>query len=157
MIEYIAPVDGFGRRIGIVVSRFNGVVTQELLKGALECLREFGVADDDIVVAWVPGAWEIPSALAWLGQSGKFDALIALGAIIRGETPHFDYVAAGCTDGVGEVARSSGLPIAFGVLTTNDLEQALARTGAKPGSTNKGWEAAATALEMLNLREMLSK
>ena len=157
MIEYLAPADGAGRRIGIVVSRFNETVTRELLKGAVECQRQQGVEDDGIVVVWVPGAWEIPTALAWLSRSEDFDALIALGAVIRGETPHFDFVAGGCAEGVANVASASGLPIAFGVLTTDDLQQALERAGARVDSDNKGREAALTALEMANLFDRLAE
>ena len=153
MTEYEAGAEGAGRRIGIVVSRFNLVVTRELLSGARDCLLQHGVADEGIVAAWVPGAWEIPSALARLNRSGRFDALIALGAVIRGATPHFEYVAGGVANGVAVLAASAGIPVVFGVLTTNDLEQALERTGAK--ETNKGWEAALAALEMANLFDLL--
>ena len=155
MIEHRAPVDGTGRRIGIVVSRFNETVTRELLDGAVDCLREHGVEEDGITIAWVPGAWEIPSALSWLSRSEDFDALIALGAIIRGGTPHFEYVSAGCTNGVADVAAASGLPIAFGVLTTDNLEQALERAGGKDRADNKGRDAALAALEMANLFDLL--
>jgi 6,7-dimethyl-8-ribityllumazine synthase len=160
MIQYQAPLDGEGRRLGIVVSRFNEVVTRELLSGALDALRLHGVADDDITVAWVPGAWEIPSALSRLARAGSFDALIALGAVIRGDTPHFDYVAGGVANGTAAVSTAHDLPIAFGVLTTDNLEQALLRAGSRYGenlvSDNKGWDAALTALEMANLFDQLA-
>jgi 6,7-dimethyl-8-ribityllumazine synthase len=155
MIEYQAPVEGSGRKVGIVVSRFNELVTRELLGGALDCLRHHNVADNAITVAWVPGAWEIPGALSRLCRNRDFDALIALGAVIRGATPHFEYVSTGVATGVANVATSYDIPIAFGVLTTDNLEQALERAGARSG--NKGWDAALTALEMANLYDRLSE
>lgn len=155
MIEHHAPLDGEGRRVGIVVSRFNELVTGSLLDGARDGLVRHGVADDDIVVAWVPGAWEIPAALAKMAATGGYDALIALGAVIRGATPHFDYVAGGVANGVAAVGMSTGLPVIFGVLTTDTLEQAFERAGSKAG--NKGWDAALAAIEMANLFERLGK
>jgi 6,7-dimethyl-8-ribityllumazine synthase len=154
MIEYQGGLEGEGRRIGIVVSRFNEIVTRELLAGAHDCLIRQGVQDEAITVAWVPGAWEIPSALASLNRSGEFDALIALGAVIRGATPHFDYIASGVANGVASLAATLDIPVIFGVLTTNDLEQALERAGAE--SANKGWDSALAALEMANLFDQLS-
>jgi 6,7-dimethyl-8-ribityllumazine synthase len=160
MIQYQAQLDGEGRKFGIVVSRFNELVTRELLSGALDGLRRHGVADDGITVAWVPGAWEIPAALARLARTGSFDALIALGAVIRGDTPHFDFVAGGAANGAAAVAAAHDLPVAFGVLTTDNLEQALLRAGGRYGdnveSDNKGWDAALTALEMANLFDQLA-
>ncbi|MEX2583514.1 MAG: 6,7-dimethyl-8-ribityllumazine synthase [Gemmatimonadota bacterium] len=153
MIEYNAPLTGSGRRIGIVVSRFNELVTKELLEGARDCLLRHDVADDSIVAAWVPGAWEIPSALAKMRRSGEYDALIALGAVIRGATPHFEYVSSGVTSGVARLAATGDVPVIFGVLTTDTLEQAFERAGTKAG--NKGWEAALAALEMANLFDQL--
>ena len=155
MIEYEAPLKGEGRRIGIVVSRFNELVTRQLLEGARNGLVRHGVSDDDIVVAWVPGAWEIPSALARMSRGGRFDALIALGAVIRGGTPHFDYVAGGVATGVAQIAASADLPVIFGVLTTDNVEQAIERAGTKAG--NKGWDAALAALEMANLFDTLAE
>jgi 6,7-dimethyl-8-ribityllumazine synthase len=155
MIEYQAQLTGEGRRIGIVVSRFNELVTQRLLAGARDCLVRHGVKEDDIATAWVPGAWEIPSALTRMSRVGKFDALIALGAVIRGATPHFDYVAGGVASGVASVAAASELPVIFGVLTTDTIEQALERAGSKAG--NKGWDSALAALEMANLFDQLGK
>ncbi len=157
MIEIEAAPVGTGRRIGIAVSRFNEAVTRELLEGARQCLLSRGVAEDDIVVLWVPGAWELPAALGRLAATRQLDALIALGAVIRGDTPHFEYVAGGVTTGLAELGVRTGLPVIFGVLTTNDLEQAFERCGVKPGGTNKGWEAAEAALEMANLFERLAE
>ncbi|MEX2571385.1 MAG: 6,7-dimethyl-8-ribityllumazine synthase [Gemmatimonadota bacterium] len=154
MIEYSAPLSGEGRRIGIVVSRFNELVTRRLLAGARDCLVRHGVDEDAIVAAWVPGAWEIPSALTRLHAAGEYDALIALGAVIRGATPHFDYVAGGVASGVASVAAAADLPVIFGVLTTDTVEQALERAGTKAG--NKGWDSALAALEMANLFDQMS-
>lgn len=146
---------GQGLRIGIVMARFNSLVTESLLSGALNGLRRHGVADDAVTVVKVPGAWELPLALATMAATGKFDGLIALGAVIRGDTPHFDYVAGEAAKGIGQVMMKSQVPIVFGVLTTNTLEQAMDRAGAKSG--NKGYDAAATVIEMANLlRELKS-
>ena len=153
MIERHGTLEGAGRRIGIVVSRFNELVTRQLLAGARDCLVRHGVADDDIVVAWVPGAWEIPGALARMSRTGNYHALIALGAVIRGATPHFDYVSSGVTSGVATLAAAADVPVVFGVLTTDTLEQALERAGSKAG--NKGWDSALAALEMASLYERL--
>lgn len=156
MIEYQAPFDGKGKRIGIVVSRFNDLITKQLLDGARDCLLKNGVETDDIVVAWVPGAWEIPGALRQMTKSeGAYDALIALGAVIRGATPHFDYVAGGVASGVAQIAATCDLPVIFGVLTTDNVDQAIERAGSKAG--NKGWDSALAALEMANLFDQLSK
>lgn len=155
MIEIEGGVEGRGRHIGIVVSRFNEVVTTALLHGARECLVQHGVADEFITVAWVPGAWEIPSAVARLRDTGRFDALIALGAVIRGGTPHFEYISSGVTQALASLATASRLPIIFGVLTTDDLEQAMERAGGR--SSSKGWEAALAALEMANLFDRLGE
>lgn len=155
MIEHSAGLHGAGKRFGIVVGRFNDFITRPLLSGARDCLVRHGVSDDDIEVAWVPGAWEIPGALRRLARPGRFDALIALGAVIRGATPHFDYVSGGVANGVAAVGASADLPVIFGVLTTDSIEQAVERAGTKAG--NKGWEAAIAALEMANLFEILEK
>ncbi len=156
MIEHQAPFDGKGKRIGIVVSRFNDLITKQLLEGAVDCLLKNGVRTDDIVVAWVPGAWEIPSALRQMARADtRYDALIALGAVIRGATPHFDYVAGGVATGVAQVAATSDLPVIFGVLTTDNVDQAIERAGSKAG--NKGWDSAFAALEMANLFDQLAK
>jgi 6,7-dimethyl-8-ribityllumazine synthase len=155
MKEHSAGLHGAGKRFGIVVGRFNDFVTRPLLAGARDCLVRHGVADDDVEVAWVPGAWEIPGALRRMSRGGRFDALIALGAVIRGSTPHFDYVSAGVANGVAAVGASADLPVVFGVLTVDTIEQAIERAGTKAG--NKGWEAAIAALEMANLFAMLER
>jgi len=138
-----------GMKFGIVVSRFNDFVTQKLYRAALECLTKHGAKEDDIQSFSCPGSFEIPQVVSQLVASQKFDALICLGCVIRGETPHFEYIAAEVTRGVGQVARASGIPISFGVLTTDTPEQALERAGGKAG--NKGWDAALSAIEMANL------
>lgn len=143
-----------GKSFGIVISRFNSLVTRELLHGACDCLLRHGAEEKNITVAWVPGAGEIPQALRKLADTAKFSALIALGCVIRGGTPHFDQVVGLVTRGVGEVALHGKAPVAFGVLTTENLEQALERAGAKAG--NKGWDAALAAIEMANLWVKLS-
>jgi 6,7-dimethyl-8-ribityllumazine synthase len=140
-------------RIGIVVSRFNEVITAGLLRAARECLLERGVPEADIEVAWVPGAWEIPIALERLERLRAPDGMIALGAVIRGGTPHFEYVCRGVADGVASVAAAAELPIAFGVLTTDTLEQAAERSGRD--DANKGREAALAVLEMVSLFALL--
>lgn len=140
---------GGGRRFGIVVSRFNELVTERLLAGARACFEQHGVPADALLVVSVPGAWELPVAARRLTEQGRVDAVVALGCVIRGDTPHFDYVAGGAAQGLMAVSTSTGIPVAFGVLTTEDPDQALARAGGKLG--NKGWEAAQTALEMTDL------
>ena len=134
---------------GIIVTRFNSFITDSLLNGAVDALKRHGIKESQIKVYHVPGAYELPLVAKRLASSGNFDALIALGAVIRGGTPHFDYVAGECAKGIGQVSLDSGLPIAFGVLTTDSIEQAIERAGTKAG--NKGAEAAMTALEMVNL------
>lgn len=146
-------MSGNGRRVGIAVSRFNDLVTRSLLEGARDCLVRHGVHEQEIEVAWVPGAWELPAALRKMAGTGRFDALIALGAVIRGATPHFDYVAAGAANGIAAAGADAGVPVIFGVLTTDTLEQALERAGSKAG--NKGWDSAAAALEMCSLFDAL--
>lgn len=138
-----------GLRIGILVSRFNERVTKALLEGALEALRRMGASTAEITTVWVPGALELPLAAKALAESGRYDALIALGAVIRGETAHFEYVAGGAANGLASVAQSFTLPIGFGVLTTEDEAQAFSRAGGKGG--NKGAEAAQAAVEMATL------
>lgn len=142
-----------GRRFGIVASRTNDIVVSRLLDGAQDALRRLGAADVDIVVVRVPGAWEIPLALRDLARSGPFDALVALGAVLRGGTPHFDFVAGEVAKGVFQVSLEVDLPISFGVLTCDSLEQGLERSGAKHG--NKGFEAATAAVESADLRARL--
>jgi 6,7-dimethyl-8-ribityllumazine synthase len=151
--ELTGSLEGGGLRFGVVVSRFNRSVTGALLAGALEALAGHGVADDDVLVAHVPGAFEIPYAAKRMAHSGQYDALICLGAVVRGETPHFDYICAEVTRALGRIMDAHRLPIAFGVLTTDTIEQALARAG--EGHGNKGYEAAVTAIEMVRLCRLL--
>jgi len=142
-------IKGDGLRIGIVVSRFNEFITGKLLSGAWDSLTRHGVAAENVSVAWVPGAMEIPLVAQRMARTGDYDAVICLGAVIRGGTPHFDYVAAEVSKGVAMVQLETGLPVIFGVLTTDTIEQAVERAGTKAG--NKGWDAAMSALEMANL------
>ena len=144
---------GEGKKIAIVASRFNEFITTKLLGGAMDTLQRHGVNESDITIAWVPGAFEIPLVAKRMAQSGAYHAVIALGCIIRGATPHFDYVAAEAAKGVGHAMLDSGVPILFGILTTENIEQAVERAGTKAG--NKGSDAAMGALEMVNLMEQL--
>lgn len=143
-----------GRTFAIVVSRFNSLVTGQLLDGALDCLRRHGALEKNVTVVYCPGSFEIPQVVSRMARSGSFDAIICLGCIIRGETPHFDYIASEVARGLGALSLDTGIPIAFGVLTTDSLEQALERAGAKAG--NKGWDAALTAIELTNVLHQLS-
>ncbi len=136
-------------KFAIVVSRFNEFISKSLLSGAMDSLKRHEAADDNIDVAWVPGSFEIPLVAKKLAASGDYDAVICLGAVIRGNTPHFDYVAAEVSKGVARVGLETGVPVAFGIITADTLEQAVDRAGAKAG--NKGWQAALTAIEMANL------
>jgi 6,7-dimethyl-8-ribityllumazine synthase len=147
--DFAGQPRGAGRRVGIVVSRFNDLITERLLAGARSCLIDHGVADDAIDVAWAPGAWELPLAARHMIEKLDCDAVVALGCVVRGDTPHFDFVAGGAADGLRGLSERTGVPVAFGVLTTDTMEQALARAGGKAG--NKGWEAAVAVLEMLDL------
>ena len=149
MIEHSGRLQAGNGRFGIVVARFNETITRQLLSGARDCLVRHGVEDDRIEAVWVPGAWEIPVAARAMALSGRFDAVITLGAVIRGATPHFDYVAGGVASGVGSVALETGVPTIFGVLTTDTIEQAVERSGTKAG--NKGWDSALAALEMVDV------
>ena len=136
-------------KVGIVVARFNEFITSKLLGGAVDALKRENVNDDDIDVAWVPGAFEIPLIADKMAKSGKYDAVICLGAVIRGSTSHYDYVCAEVSKGVAQVSLNSGIPVMFGVLTTDNIEQAIERAGTKAG--NKGFECAQGAIEMVNL------
>lgn len=138
-----------GLKIGIVASRFNEFISNKLLEGAIDGLKRHGVADEDIAVAWVPGAFEIPMVAKKMAKSGNYDAIICVGAVIRGSTPHFDYVAGEVSKGVAQVGLKTGVPTIFGVITTENIEQAIERAGTKSG--NKGFEAAEGAIEMANL------
>jgi 6,7-dimethyl-8-ribityllumazine synthase len=146
---------GDGRRVAIVAGRFNEVVTTRLVEGAVDGLHHQGVAPDDVDVAWVPGAFEIPLVAQRLARSGDYDAVVCLGAVIRGDTAHFELVAGEAARGIGEVARLTGVPVIFEVLATDDLEQARARAGGAHG--NKGWQAAQAALTMASLMDTLPK
>ncbi len=155
MNVYPSRLDATGLRFAVVVARFNHLICVRLLDACVKELEERGVSSDDIDVAWVPGAYEIPQAARLLAESGRYAAVVALGAVIRGGTPHFDFVCQGVTDGVREVIRDTGVPVAFGVLTTNNVDEALARAGGEHG--NKGAHVAAAAIEMARLREVLPK
>lgn len=150
MVKYVdGSLKGDGKKIGIVVSRFNSFIAEKLVEGALDTLIRSGVADDDIEVARVPGAYEIPLLALKMVKSDRFDAVICLGVIIRGATPHFDFVANEAAKGIAQVSLDSGVPVMFGVLTTDNIEQAIERAGSKAG--NKGSDCAVAALEMINL------
>lgn len=142
-----------GKKFAIVASRFNEFIVQKLLEGALDTLRRHEVPDENITVVWVPGSFEIPLVSQKLAESKKYDVVIALGCIIRGGTPHFDYIASETAKGIGQVSLSTGVPVIFGVLTTDNIEQAIERAGTKAG--NKGAHAALTALEMASLLEQI--
>ncbi|MEJ2199643.1 MAG: 6,7-dimethyl-8-ribityllumazine synthase [Desulfuromonadaceae bacterium] len=146
-------LDAAGLKVGLVVSRFNSFICDRLVEGAVDALVRHGADADAIVIAKVPGAFEIPMTAKRMAASGKYDALVCLGAVIRGSTPHFDYVSAEVSKGVASVSLESGVPVAFGVLTTDNIEQAIERAGTKAG--NKGSEAAVTAIEMVNLYRKL--
>ncbi|MCL2100987.1 MAG: 6,7-dimethyl-8-ribityllumazine synthase [Fibromonadales bacterium] len=147
-------LDGRGLKIAIAVSRFNETVTKSLLEGALAQLKRIAVSENDIDIAWVPGAFELPGVAARLAESGKFDAVVVLGAVIRGATSHYDYVCSGVTSGIANLASKGKIPVIFGVLTTDTVEQALDRAGLKCG--NKGADAAIAAVEMANLYKRIS-
>ena len=138
-----------GKRFGIVASRFNELITKKLLEGAIDCLLRHNATQEVITIVWVPGAFEIPVVAKKMAKSGKYDAIICLGAVIRGNTPHFDYIAAEVSKGIASVGLEQGLPVIFGVLTTDSIDQAVERAGTKSG--NKGWDAALTAIEMVDL------
>lgn len=142
---------GTGLKFGIVVGRFNDFITSKFLSGAEDALKRHGVNEEDVAVAWVPGAFEIPFATKKMASSGKYDAVITLGTVIRGSTPHFDYVCNEVAKGVSALSLQHELPVIFGVLTTDSIEQAVERAGTKAG--NKGWEAAVSAIEMANLNK----
>lgn len=155
MPKYIeGNLEAAGLSFGILVSRFNSFISERLLEGAVDALIRHGAADEKIDVARVPGAFEIPLAARKMAESGKYDAVICLGAVIRGATPHFDYVAAEVSKGVAHVSLDSGIPVIFGVLTTDSIEQAIERAGTKAG--NKGFDAAMTAIEISNLIKRLA-
>jgi 6,7-dimethyl-8-ribityllumazine synthase len=147
-------LSGKGLKVGIVAARFNDFITSRLVDGALDGLQRHGVAEADIEIVRVPGAYEIPLVAKRLAHAKKYNAIICLGAVIRGATPHFEYVSAEVSKGVASVSMESGLPIIFGVLTTDTIEQAIERAGSKSG--NKGWDAALSAIEMANVMKQLA-
>ncbi|HEX2089820.1 MAG TPA: 6,7-dimethyl-8-ribityllumazine synthase [Actinomycetota bacterium] len=153
MNETRGGFDARGRRFAIVAASFNEIVVQPLVRGALDCFRAHGVTDDDLHIAWVPGSFEVPLVAKRLAKSGMFDGIVCLGAVIRGETPHFDYVAGEAARGIQAVALETGVPAAFGVLTTETMDQALDRAGGKHG--NKGWDAAMTVLQTVSVLDQL--
>lgn len=155
MTTYAGQLRGDGLRVAIACARFNDLITERLLAGARDGLRRHGVDGGSITVAWAPGAFELPLVAQRLAASGEFDAVIALGAVIRGATGHYEHVAGECAGGLQRAALDTGVPVAFGVLTTDSVEQALERAGCKAG--NKGYEAAETALEMADLLRQLPK
>ena len=146
---------GQGLKFGLVVGRFNEFITNKLLSGALDALNRHGVADEDVEVAWVPGAFEVPMVAGKMARTGRCDAVICLGAVIRGATPHFDYVAGEVAKGIARIGLDSGVPAVFGVITADTIEQAIERAGTKAG--NKGWDAAVTGIEMANLMKNIGK
>ena len=150
---YQGELLGKGKKFGVVISRFNEFVTSRLLGGARDCFERHGVDLEDVDVVWVPGSFEIPVAASRMALSGRYDAVVCLGAVIRGQTPHFQYIAAEVSKGVAQVGLSSGVPTIFGVITADTIEQAIERAGAKAG--NKGADAAAAAIEMANLFEKI--
>ena len=154
MNEIAPESDGEGLRVCVVVAQWNEFVTRKLLDGARAGLRERGVRDGDVTVAWTPGSFEVPAAARWAAESGRFDAVVALGAVIRGETGHYEHIAAQAAAGLMRAGQDTGVPVAFGVLTCETAEQALERAGGAQG--NKGEEAAAAAIAMARLRERLA-
>lgn len=146
-------LDAKEKTFGITVSRFNEFVTQKLLDGALDCLKRHGAEDEKITVVWVPGSFEIPYAASRMAKSKKFDAVICLGTVIRGQTPHFDYIANEVAKGIARISLQTDVPTIFGVITADTLEQAIERAGTKAG--NKGWDAALSAIEMTKLFEQI--
>ncbi|ANZ60616.1 6,7-dimethyl-8-ribityllumazine synthase [Secundilactobacillus paracollinoides] len=155
MNTYTGKISGAHQRIGIVVVQFNDLVTTRLLNGALTALKQFGVADTDITVTWVPGALELPRAAKLMAASGKVNGIIALGAVVRGETSHYDYVCANTASGLADVSLNGSVPVMFGVLTTDTMDQAMNRAGGKAG--NKGSECASGVLEMIHLGDWIAQ
>ncbi|MFT8727408.1 MULTISPECIES: 6,7-dimethyl-8-ribityllumazine synthase [Liquorilactobacillus] len=155
MKEYVGNYDGEKQRIGIVIAKFNDLVTKRLLEGARQTLFQAGVTAENIEVYWVPGAFEIPRTARLLSESGRVKGIIALGAVVRGETAHFDYVCAAAANGIAEISLQGAVPVMFGVLTTDTMDQALNRAGGKAG--NKGSECALALLEMISLQQQIQK
>lgn len=153
MAVFEGDLVGHGLKVGIVVSRFNELLSSKLLSGAIDALTRHGVSEDDVDVAWVPGAFEIPLVAKRMADSGRYDAVLALGVVIRGGTPHFEYVAAEVSKGVAKASLDTGVPVIFGVVTADTIEQAVERSGTKAG--NKGWDAALAGIEMAKLLESI--
>ena len=154
MAEFAGLPSGVGRRVAVVASRFNEPIVKKLVDGALQALLKYGVVFEDIDVVWVPGAWELPVAARWLLASERYDGIVAVGAVIRGETAHFDYIAGEASKGLAAASAESETPIGFGVLTCDTEDQAEARAGGEHG--NKGWDAAVATLEMADLVDRLN-
>lgn len=153
MPEVTGGRQGQGLRVGVVVARFNEFITRRLLEGCQEALRRHGVRPEDVTVAWVPGSFELPLAAQTMARSGSYDAIVCLGCVVRGETAHFDYVAGSAASGVAQAALATGVPVIFGVLTTNTMEQAMERSGGRLG--NRGYDGAVAAIEMADLLRRL--
>ena len=146
-------LDAKGFKYGLIVSRFNNFFTDKLLEGAIDCLMRHGAVESDLNVAYVPGAFEIPYIASKMAKSGNYDTVICLGAVVRGDTPHFDYIANESAKGIAKIALEAGIPVIYGLVTADTLEQAIERSGTKAG--NKGWDAAESAIEMVNLYNVL--
>ncbi|MCL2295293.1 MAG: 6,7-dimethyl-8-ribityllumazine synthase [Spirochaetes bacterium] len=153
MKVYEGKFSGKGVRVGIVAARFNELIVSKLIEGALDALRRHDANEDDISIAWVPGAFEIPTVASKMVKSGKYDVVICLGAVIRGSTTHYDYVCSEVSKGIASISLNSGVPVIFGIVTTENIEQAIERAGTKSG--NKGFDAALSALEMVSLLKSL--
>ncbi len=153
--EIAGTLDASGMKVGIIVSRFNNLLTSKLLEGAVDCLVRHKASENNITVAWVPGSFEIPYMASKMAESKKYDAVICLGMLIKGQTPHFDYIAAEATKGIAKTALDTGMPVIYGMVTADTLEHAIERAGTKAG--NKGWDAAEAAIEMVNLYKELKK
>lgn len=152
---YQGQLDASGKRFAVVASRFNEFITRRLLDGVRDCFVRHGGKENDLDLAWVPGSFEIPAVARRMAGSGKYDAIVCIGAVIRGATPHFDYIAAEVTKGIAQIGLSADIPVIYGIITSDTLEQAIERAGTKMG--NKGWDAALAAIEMTNLFSQLSK
>lgn len=146
---YEGKLDAQGLTFGLIVSRFNNFLTDKLLEGAIDCLKRHGAEEAKLSVAYVPGAFEIPYVASRMAKSGNYDAVVCLGALVRGDTPHFDYIANEASKGIARIALETGVPVIYGLVTADTLEQAIERSGTKAG--NKGWDAAEAAIEMVNL------
>lgn len=153
--EISGNLNGSGLKVGIVVGRFNNLLTSKLLDGALDCLKRHQTNESDVAVAWVPGSFEIPYAASKMVATKKYDMVLCLGAIVKGDTPHFDYIANEASKGIAKLALDSGVPVIYGLITADTLEQAIERAGTKAG--NKGWDAAQAGIEMANLYRELDK